>query len=172
METSGQFQLELAVDSYFQQLQLKGNYTPDDITELKSHLLDEVDALQQKQLDKEEAFMVAKKRLGKEEVLNREYTKVNGLRFYNRDLFITALSICTFLFLFYFYSLVTDAIRQASYFKSSNPFAYGVTNYVFQFLKYRIQSTFCKLQCAVTSFFNSFNNFISIRFPFGQNRKN
>jgi hypothetical protein len=134
METPGKFQLELAVDSYLQQLQLKGNYTPDDIEELKSHLLDEVDALQQKQLDKEEAFMVAKKRLGKEEVLNREYTKANGLRFYNRDLFITALSICTFLFLFYFYNLVTGAVRQASYFKNSSSFSFGITNYIFQFL--------------------------------------
>lgn len=61
METPGKFQLELAVDSYLQQLQLKGNYTPDDIEELKSHLLDEAAALQQKQLNAEEAFMVAKK---------------------------------------------------------------------------------------------------------------
>ncbi len=134
METPGQFQLELAVDSYLQQLQLNGNYTPDDIEELKSHLLDEVDDLQQKQLNKEEAFMVAKKRLGKEDELNREYAKVNGLRFYNRDLFITVLSICTFLFLFYFYNLVVDAVSQASYFKNSNPFVFGITNYIFQFL--------------------------------------
>jgi hypothetical protein len=134
METPGQFQLELAVDSYLQQLQLNGNYTPDDIEELKSHLLDEVDDLQQKQLNKEEAFMVAKKRLGKDEVLNREYTKVNGNVFYNRDLFVMVFSICTYLLFSYIYSISQNALQYLALSGSRNITLYGIINYALQII--------------------------------------
>jgi hypothetical protein len=134
MEAPNQFQLELAIDGYLAQLQTGGNYSSEDILELRSHLIENVDELKQKKLSTEEAFIIAKKRLGKEEELAREYNKVNGVRFSNRDLFITVLSICTFLFLYYFYNLVTGAVGKAVYFKAVNPFILGLIKYSFQLL--------------------------------------
>ncbi len=132
MEAPNQFQLELAVDGYLQQLQTKGNYTQDDIMELKSHLLDNVDELKQKQLSDEEAFIIAKKRLGKDEVLHAEYKKVNGIFFYNRDLFVIVLSICTYLLFSYLYTISQNGLQYLAISGGKNIYLFGVINYVLQ----------------------------------------
>lgn len=134
METSNQFQLEIAVDNYLLQLQTNGSYTPDDILELKSHLLDNVDALKQKQLNDEESFIIACKRLGKEELLHTEYRKVNGDIFYNRDLFIIVLSISTYLMFAYLYSIVQSGLQYFVGHGEKNVYVFGVTNYFLQIL--------------------------------------
>ena len=134
METSNQFQLEIAIEDYLQNLQVKGNYTPDDIMELKTHLLDEVDDLKKLQLDEEEAFMIARKRLGKEDILCNEYKKVNGNVFYNRDLFVMVLSICTFLLFSYLYTISQNGLQYFAIYEAKNVFALGITNYIFQIL--------------------------------------
>lgn len=133
MEASNQFQLEIAIEGYLQNLQTKGNYTPDDILELKSHLLDEVDDLKKIKLDEEEAFIVAKKRLGKEEELNNEYKKVNGSVFYNRDLFVMVLSICTYLLFSYLYTISQNGLQYFAIYWAKNVFVWGIVNYVLQF---------------------------------------
>ena len=132
METSNQFQLELAIDGYLQQLQTGGNYTPDDILELKSHLLENVDELKQKQLNAEEAFIIAKRRLGKEEELNEEYKKVNGSVFYNRDLFVIVLSICTYLLFSYLYTISKNGLQYLATSSGKSIYLLGITNYVLQ----------------------------------------
>jgi hypothetical protein len=126
MESSHQFQLQLAVDNYLQGLQAKGNYTGEDLLELKSHLLDEVADLRKESLDEEEAFLVARKRLGNEHVLGEEFKKVNGERFFNRDMFMVAIGICTFLFFFYFYQLIKREIVDIAIYQSNNPGVWGV----------------------------------------------
>ena len=131
MENANQFRLEVAVDSYFQVLQEKGNYTSEDILELKSHLIDNVIELKKKGLDDDEAFIIAKKRLGKEEELRLEYKKVNGNKFYNRELFILVLSISSYLLAYYFYTLITDTIKQYAIFENKNLTAWGTINYLF-----------------------------------------
>ena len=131
MENANQFRLEVAVDSYFQVLQEKGNYTSEDILELKSHLLDNVTELKKKDLEDDEAFIIAKKRLGKEEELRLEYKKVNGNRFYNRELFILVLSISTYLFAYYFYNFINDIIKQYAIFGNKNLTVFGTMNYLF-----------------------------------------
>lgn len=132
METPNQFQLELAIDGYLQQLQSKGNYTQDDILELKSHLLENTDELAKKQLSEEEAFIIAKKRLGKEEELNVEYKKVNGNLFYNRDLFVIVLSICAYLLFSYLYTISQNGLQYLAISGDKNIYLLGVINYVLQ----------------------------------------
>ena len=133
MEAPNQFQLELAIDGYLQHLQTGGNYTPEDILELKNHLQENVDELKQKQLSAEEAFIIAKKRLGKEEELNMEYKKVNGHVLYNRDLFVMALSICTYLLFSYLYTISQNGLQYYAVFWAKNIFILGILNYVLQF---------------------------------------
>ena len=134
MEATNQFQLELAIDGYLQQLQSKGNYTQDDILELKSHLQENVYELAKKQLSQEEAFLIAKKRLGKEEDLNVEYKKVNGTLFYNRDLFVIVLSICTYLLFSYLYTISHNGLQYLAISGDENIYLLGVINYVLQII--------------------------------------
>lgn len=131
MENANQSKLEVAIDDYLQQLQEKGNYTSEDILELKNHLVDNVIELREKDLEDDEAFMIAKKRLGKEEILNVEFKKINGNRFINRELFILVLSICTYLFAYYFYIFVVSFIKQLAYYKVKYITLLGIVNYLF-----------------------------------------
>ncbi len=131
MENSNQFKLEVALDGYLERLQEKGNYTFDDINELKSHLLEEVIELRKKDLNDDEALAIAKMRLGKNEDLNEEYKKVNGNKFLNRDLFILLLSIATCLLFYFFYYLITGIIQQYAFFVNKNLATWGVINYLF-----------------------------------------
>ena len=132
METSNQFQLESTIDGYLQQLQTRGSYTPDDILELKNHLQENVDELRQDRLSEEEAFMIAKKRLGREEELNSEYQKVNGSLFYNRDLFVIVLSICTYLLFSYLYTICQNGLQNLAISGGKNIYLLGIANYVLQ----------------------------------------
>lgn len=131
MENANQFKLEVAVNSYLQHLQENGNYTSEDILELKNHLIDNVTELKKKELNDDEALMIAKKRLGKEEELRMEYKKVNGTRFFNRELFILVLSISTYLLAYYFYVIVTGIIKEYAIFENKNLTTWGIINYSF-----------------------------------------
>lgn len=131
MENAEQFKLEAAVDDYLQLLQEQGNYTSEDILELKNHLTDNVSELKEKSLATDEAFIIAKKRLGKANELSIEYKKVNGSKFYNRELFIIAFSISAYLLFYWFFTFVTGFIQQFAVFENKNLSVWGTINYVF-----------------------------------------
>jgi hypothetical protein len=76
METRN-FNLDAAIKTHVQNLQNKGSITAGDAAELSSHLYDSTEALIKQQLTVEEAFMVSAKRLGADDVLHHEYSKVN-----------------------------------------------------------------------------------------------
>jgi len=71
------FNLELAIEKYIGQIKNYGSITGSDAAELKAHLYDATDELKKSRLSDEEAFIIATKRLGTEQVLNHEYEKVN-----------------------------------------------------------------------------------------------
>lgn len=83
MET-GNFNLEQAIKTHVQHLQCKGSLTPADAIELAGHLYDATEALAKQQLTVEEAFIISAKRLGSDEVLHNEYSKVNATLSVNR----------------------------------------------------------------------------------------
>lgn len=58
-------------------IQNQGSLSGSDVAELKAHLYDATDALKKTGLSEEEAFIIACKRLGNEEILTDEYSKVN-----------------------------------------------------------------------------------------------
>ena len=71
------FDLESKIKEWNNNLRDKGKFLHQDIEELESHLRDEIEALQKKDLTEEEAFIIAIKRLGNSEILSKEYGKVN-----------------------------------------------------------------------------------------------
>lgn len=76
METRN-FNLDAAIKTHVQNLQNKGSITAADGIELSSHLYDSAEALIKQQLTVEEAFIISAKRLGTDDVLHTEYSKVN-----------------------------------------------------------------------------------------------
>lgn len=74
---SSPFNLKESVDNYVNSIKNQGSTTSSDDAELKSHLYDAIDSLVGLGLAEEEAFIIARKRLGDEETLAQEYSKVN-----------------------------------------------------------------------------------------------
>jgi len=63
--------------SNWQNIMLNGALTPDDVTELTQHLNDEIAELQSKGLNDEEAWLIARHRIGSPVMINEEFEKVN-----------------------------------------------------------------------------------------------
>lgn len=76
MEPSN-FNLSQSIDNYIGLIKRQGSLTNSDAIELTAHLYDATEALQKNSLTEEEAFLIARKRLGHAEVLTQEYGKVN-----------------------------------------------------------------------------------------------
>ena len=73
------FDLKENINKWRAQLTGKAEYKPEDIDELESHLTEEIENLKsQKNLDEEEAFVLAVHRVGNPNELSKEYTKVNS----------------------------------------------------------------------------------------------
>ncbi|MFD2162347.1 hypothetical protein ACFSJU_08070 [Paradesertivirga mongoliensis] len=71
------FNLKQSVNSYIDSIKNQGSITNSDAAELSAHLYDATDSFISLGLSQEEAFVIACKRLGNEEVLTKEYSKVN-----------------------------------------------------------------------------------------------
>ena len=74
---SSKFNLTEQIDNYISLIDEQGSLTTSDKAELISHLNDSSEALVEKGLTEEESFIIAKKRIGKPELLTEEYSKVN-----------------------------------------------------------------------------------------------
>lgn len=76
MERQPRFDLNAATDAWLDALRQRGTLTDDDLRELHTHLLDAVDALKTNGLAEDEAFLVARHRLGSAESLGDEFGKI------------------------------------------------------------------------------------------------
>ena len=79
MENRARFNLADAVENWKKSLSDNYSMTSDNIEELESHLLDEIDDLKSKGLNEEEAFSIAIKQIGTKDFLVSEFGKVNVL---------------------------------------------------------------------------------------------
>ena len=79
------FQLSNAVNSFIASISSKGTLTAEDEKELSNHLYYSVETLAKNGLSDEEAFEVAKIRLGKKDEIAEEFQKVNGVNMLNKE---------------------------------------------------------------------------------------
>lgn len=79
------FQLNHAVNKLVASISTKGTVTIEDEKELSTHLFETVELLTKKGLSEEEAFEIAKIRLGKKDELANEFQKVNGINLLNKE---------------------------------------------------------------------------------------
>ena len=77
MEPQSVFDLNLEILNWKNSISSNCTISADNVLELESHLLDEIDSLKQFNLTDEEAFFVAQKRIGAISDLKVEYAKVN-----------------------------------------------------------------------------------------------
>lgn len=77
METPAEFNLNLALQAWRNQLRESAAYRATDVEELESHLRDSVEKLVAGGLTEEEALQVASRRIGSGAALEREFAKVN-----------------------------------------------------------------------------------------------
>ncbi len=77
MENRTQFDLNESISNWKNSLAKSGVMTDDNILELESHFLDEMDKLKMQELSEEECFLIAKSRMGNLGSLTSEYEKVN-----------------------------------------------------------------------------------------------
>jgi hypothetical protein len=77
MENRTELSIAESINNWKHQLLEKSNFTQDNINELESHLLDEIQALRKIGLNEEESFLVASKRIGTIEHLTSEFSKIN-----------------------------------------------------------------------------------------------
>ncbi len=82
MESRAEFNLTEEIEVWRLILSKKPGLTGDNIKELQSHLLDEMDHLQEIGLSKEESFFIAQKRIGSLDQLADEFNKVNKKEYF------------------------------------------------------------------------------------------
>lgn len=75
MERRTSFNVNLALDQYFSQLNQSHQLSKEEEDELADHILSEVKDLEEAGLTPEEAFIIGQKRLGHTEILATEYQK-------------------------------------------------------------------------------------------------
>lgn len=104
MKTKPTLDLSTEIEDWKNRLQKSGNFNPDDLMELESHLLDEMDNLQNKGLSDKEIFLIAQDRIGSCETICQAYKRSGKLDFGKNSLLAQA-----FLLLFTFYWLSKTA---------------------------------------------------------------
>ena len=100
MENQTRFDLNAAVESWRNELSAQPNLASDDRRELETHLRDAVAGFQQRGLNDEESFWLARRRVGQPQQLGEEFVKADPAKVWRERAFWMAAGALTALFLF------------------------------------------------------------------------
>jgi hypothetical protein len=87
MENQTRFNLNAAVESWRQELAAQPNLASDDRRELETHLRDAVAGFQQRGLNEEESFWLARRRVGQPLQLSEEFEKADPAKVWRERVF-------------------------------------------------------------------------------------
>jgi hypothetical protein len=93
MEPQTRFNLNDAIRNWQQALAAQPGLAPECCLELESHLRDSIAKLQQRGLNEEESFWLARRRVGSPQKLSEEFDKANPARAWRERLFWMALAL-------------------------------------------------------------------------------
>ncbi|HEX4343762.1 MAG TPA: permease prefix domain 1-containing protein [Verrucomicrobiae bacterium] len=93
METKTRFDLTLAIENWRAELAAQSDLTTEVRRELETHLCDSISELQQCGLNEEEAFWVARKRVGKPGQLEEEFVKADPASIWRERVFWMTLAV-------------------------------------------------------------------------------
>jgi hypothetical protein len=91
MENQTRFDLNAAVETWRQELAAQSNLASDDRRELETHLRDAIAGFQQRGLNEEESFWLARRRVGQPQPLGEEFVKANPNQIWRDRVFWTVL---------------------------------------------------------------------------------
>ena len=87
MENQTRFDLNAAVENWRNELAAQPNLAPDDRRELETHLRDAVAGFQQRGLNDEESFWLARRRVGQPQQLGEEFVKADPAKVWRERAF-------------------------------------------------------------------------------------
>jgi hypothetical protein len=93
MENQTRFDLNAAVENWRNELAAQPNLASDDRRELETHLRDAIAGFQQRGLNDEESFWLARKRVGQPKQLVEEFVKANPTAIWRERVFWMAVSL-------------------------------------------------------------------------------
>ncbi len=96
MENQTRFDLNAALESWRQELAAQPNLASDDRRELETHLGDAIAGFQQRGLNDEESFWLARRRVGQPRQLGEEFVKADPAKAWGERIFWMALGIIVF----------------------------------------------------------------------------
>ena len=96
MENQTRFDLNAAIESWRQELAAQPNLASDDRRELETHLGDAIAGFQQRGLNDEESFWLARRRVGQPQQLAEEFVKADPAKAWGERIFWMALGITVF----------------------------------------------------------------------------
>jgi hypothetical protein len=93
MENQTRFDLNAAVENWQNELAAQPNLASDDRRELETHLRDAIAGFQQRGLNDEESFWLARKRVGQPQQIGEEFVKANPTAIWRERAFWVAVTI-------------------------------------------------------------------------------
>jgi hypothetical protein len=102
MDQSNTFNLDNEINQWFGEKRTNPSFTASDREELKNHLYEIIDALIEKGLDEEEAFVVAKMRLDIDSEMEKEYNEGNKPILQMRRSLLILAGVLVYFMLYYF----------------------------------------------------------------------
>jgi hypothetical protein len=87
MENQTRFDLNAAIESWRQELAAQPNLASDDRRELETHLRDAIAGFQQRGLNDEESFWLARRRVGQPQQLGEEFVKADPIAIWRERVF-------------------------------------------------------------------------------------
>jgi hypothetical protein len=96
MENQTRYDLNAAVENWRNELAAQPNLASDDRRELETHLRDAIAGFQQRGLNDEESFWLARRRVGQPEPLGEEFVKADPAKIWRERIFWMALGIIVF----------------------------------------------------------------------------
>lgn len=92
MANQVRFNLNAAIETWWNELAAQPNLTSDDRRELETHLRDAIAGFQQRGLNDEESFWLARQRVGQPQRLGEEFVKADPAKVWRERLFWMALA--------------------------------------------------------------------------------
>ena len=96
MENQTRFDLNAAVENWRNELAAQPNLASDDRSELEMHLRDAIAGFQQRGLNDEESFWLARRRVGQPQELDEEFVKANPVKVWRERVFWMAAGTLAF----------------------------------------------------------------------------
>lgn len=94
MENQTRYDLNAAIENWRQELAGQPNLTSDDRRELETHLRDSIAGFQQRGLNDEESFWLARRRVGQLKQLGEEFVKADPAKGWRERMFWMWLAVC------------------------------------------------------------------------------